>query len=160
MGEHLTQFLRQLRADLASLSRELAVGVPRGDVLGHPLGNATLDWCGWVSQGLVDELIVDQDSSRCPSMWHDLWPMHRGGGYRHSYLDAAGLPDLESHLRDGYVPALDSTASRLLVARQWAPRDRKLERLLLENAAVDGLVFSSFRHDNRGPIARGDWRAS
>jgi hypothetical protein len=48
---------------------------------------------------------------------------------------------------------------RLYVARQWHPRSDAEERTLTGIEGVSGLVFSSFRHDNAGAIARGDWRA-
>jgi hypothetical protein len=65
--------------------------VARGDVLGAPLGNTTLHWRDWIRSGLIDHLIVNQNSSQCPSMWHQLWPMHRGGGYVQNYLDGRGF---------------------------------------------------------------------
>ena len=38
-------------------------------------------------------------------------------------------------------------------------RCEQVERELRAIPRVEGLVFSSFRHDNRAAIARGDWRA-
>ena len=131
------------------MGKKLAVGAARGDVLGPPLGNATLQWRDWVEGGLIDHLIIDQDSSSCPSTWLDLWPMHRG----------VGLPALAEHIDRVYGPVLKDRQTTLYVARQWAPRDREMEASLLDRPAVGGLVFSTFRHDNPGPVARGDWRA-
>jgi hypothetical protein len=133
--------------------------VVRGDVLGPPLGNTTLHWRDWIRNGLVDHLIVNQNSSQCPSMWHQLWPMHRGGGYAQNYLDGHGLPALADHLRSAYAPAIDGSTTRLFVARQWCQRCANEERELCAIPGVAGLVFSSFRHDNPSAIARGDWRA-
>jgi hypothetical protein len=67
LGEYLTRFLAELRKSLPENSL-LAVGVPRGRVLGPPLGNTSLAWDRWVKEGLVDHLVVDQNSSQCPSM--------------------------------------------------------------------------------------------
>ena len=137
-SEYLTVFLKELKESLEDSQYLLAVGAPRGKILGPPLGNASLQWPTWVDKGLVDHLIIDQNSSRCPSMWHDLWPMHRG---------------------HGYVPTFGGRRTKLYLARQWKKRSPDIEQSLLEHPAVDGLVFSSFRHDNPGPIQRNDWIA-
>jgi hypothetical protein len=159
LGEYLTTFVAELRDVLQRVGRRLGVGVARGDVLGPPLGNATLDWRSWIRRGLVDHLVVNQNSSQCPSMWHQLWPMHRGTGYVQNYLDGTGLPELTSHLRSGYGPEVDGTGTRLFVARQWNERNAACEQELASVPGVSGLVFSSFRHDNPAAIARGDWTA-
>jgi hypothetical protein len=149
-GGYLTALLRELRRALPS--RKVAIGVPRGDILGPPLGNMTLAWREWVAEGLVDALVIDQSSSQCPSMWHQLWPMHRGYGYVQDYLTGRQLPDLSE-----YTDVLRSSAARLYLARQWRDRCSADERELLSTPGVSGLVFSSFRHDNPRAIARGDW---
>jgi len=162
LGAYITMLLTELRDELhrhGLAQRRVGVGVARGDVLGPPLGNATLHWRDWIASSLIDHLIVNQNSSQCPSMWHQLWPMHRGIGYVHNYLDGHGLPPLADHLRGMYGPAIDDSATRLFVARQWCPRCVEQERELCAIPGVTGLVFSSFRHDNPAAIARGDWRA-
>ena len=162
LGEYITALLVELREALTRLGladRRIGVGVARGDVLGPPLGNTTLHWRDWVRQGLIDHLVVDQSSSQCPSMWHQLWPMHRGTGYTQNYLDGHGLPGLADHLRATYAPAIRGSAARLFVARQWSSRCGEVEADLRAIPGVAGLVFSSFRHDNPAAIARGDWRA-
>src|SRR6185503_14060922 len=76
LGEYITMLLRELREALTQrrmADRQIAVGVARGDVLGPPLGNTTLQWRDWIRSGLVDHFIVNQNSSQCPSMWHQLW---------------------------------------------------------------------------------------
>ena len=128
-------------------------------MLGPPLGNATLPWRDWIRRGLVDDLVIDQNSSQCPSMWHQLWPMHRGTGHVQNYLDGAGLPPLAEHVRTTYGPAVGGTGTRLFIARQWSEPSESTERELLSIPGVTGLVFSTFRHDNPGALARGDWRA-
>ena len=162
LGEYITALLVELREALTRLGladRRIGVGVARGDILGPPLGNTTLHWRDWVRQGLIDHLVVDQSSSQCPSMWHQLWPMHRGTGYTQNYLDGHGLPGLADHLRATYAPAIRGSAARLFVARQWSSRCGEVEADLRAIPGVAGLVFSSFRHDNPAAIARGDWRA-
>ena len=79
-GEHLTGFLRELRHALQPRHRTLSIGVGARRRHGPPLGNMTLDWRTWARERLIDALIVNQNSSSAPSMWHQLWPMHRGTG--------------------------------------------------------------------------------
>jgi hypothetical protein len=158
-GEYLTIFLRELRKALKDSDLQLAVGVPRGFVMGPPLGNMSLQWPEWVDEGIVDQLIIDQNSSQCPSMWHDLWPMHRGYGYIQNYLSGSGMKSLAEDLADTYRPVLGQRNTKLYIARQWQERSEKNEQELLQMPCVEGLVFSSFRHDNPGPIKRSNWVA-
>jgi hypothetical protein len=159
LGEYLTTFLAELRYKLNPLGIRLSVGVPRGDVLGPPMGNTALYWRDWVKRGIIDELVINQNSSQCPSMWHQLWPMHRGCGYLQNYLDGHNLPPLLDHLSSDYGPVFKDQSVSLYVARQWDERSEIKEKELLCHPAVKGLVYSSFRFDNPEPVARGDWRA-
>jgi len=159
LGEYLTGFLRELKDSLKSSRTLLAVGAPRGDVLGPPFGNSALQWKIWVQKGIIDHLVIDQNSSRCPSMWHDLWPMHRGYGYLQNYLDGLNMNTLEADLASVYQPVFQDQRAKLYLARQWQPHSPAREKTLLEHPCVEGLVFSSFRHDNPGPVNRNDWRA-
>jgi hypothetical protein len=159
LGEYLTTFLSELRRRLSRLGLRLAVGIPRGDVLGPPIGNATLEWRDWVKRGIIDGLVINQNSSQCPSMWHQLWPMHRGYGYLQNYLDGYNMPPLTDHLISDYEAVFKDQPVDLYVARQWDDRSENEERRLLAHPAVKGLVFSSFRFDNPAPVSRGDWRA-
>jgi hypothetical protein len=159
LGEYLTTFLAELRAGLNPLGLRLAVGAARGDVLGPPLGNTTLQWRDWVKRGMIDELVINQNSSQCPSMWHPLWPMHRGYGYRQNYLDGYNMPSLLDHLSSDYEPVFKDQPVGLYMARQWDQRSEVEEKQLNSHPVVEGLVFSSFRFDNPGPVSRGDWKA-
>ncbi|MGD8800850.1 MAG: hypothetical protein PVJ44_20200 [Desulfobacterales bacterium] len=161
VGEYLTVFLRELRSTLNEyrFNMTLCVGVPRGSIVGPPIGNTTLQWPIWVDQGIIDELIIDQNSSKCPSMWHKLWPMHRGYGYLQNYLTGAGMNALKEDIIKTYAPVFDGKKAKLQVARQWQERSESKEKELLGLPGVDGLVFSSFRHDNPGPIRRNNWNA-
>jgi len=159
LGEYLTEFLSELRDTLSQKSLRLAVGAPRGDILGPPLGNTRLKWRDWVKRGLIDDLVINQNSSQCPSMWHQLWPMHRGYGYLQNYLDGHNLLPLLEHLSSDYGPVLENSPVNLYVAQQWDERSEVEEKRILSHPTVKGLVFSSFRYDNPGSLARGDWRA-
>ena len=154
LGSYLTAFIADTREALRRMGRRLAVGAPQGDVLGPPLGNATLAWRDWIARGLLDALVVGQNSSQCPSMWHPLWPMHRGTGYVQDYLSGGGLPPPAE-----YAAAARGSGAQLYVARQWCARSAAAERELLAVPGLSGLVFSTFRHDNPGAVARGDWTA-
>ena len=159
LGEYLTVFLADLKKSLKTSRVLLAVGAPRGNVLGPPLGNITLQWKTWIEKEIVDHLIIDQNSSNCPSMWHDLWPMHRGYGYLQNYLDGLNMNPLPDDLSLEYQPVFRDGPARLYLARQWQQRSIVKEKAVLEHPFVEGLVFSSFRHDNPGPLRRNDWTA-
>ena len=158
-GRIFNRLLKELNENIKDGHYLLAVGAPRGNILGPPFGNASLQWPTWVKKGLVDHLIIDQNSSSCPSMWHDLWPMHRGYGYVQNYLDGDNMNSIEDDLTTAYQPAFANRNTNLYLARQWRQRSPEKEERLLEHPAADGLVFSSFRHDNPGPIRRNDWKA-
>jgi hypothetical protein len=153
LGEYLTRFFIELKNMLRGANMPLSVGLPRGNILGPPLGNATLHWPTWVEEAIVDDIVINQNSSRCPSMWHELWPMHRG----HGYLNGSRRTSLEEDLSRTYEPVLDGHDLGLYVARQWHGRSQSKEQALLGHPAVQGLVFSSFRHDNPGPVQDNDW---
>ena len=157
LGEYLTVFLTDLKKSLKDSQTLLAVGIPRGYLLGPPFGNITLQWRTWVEQEIVDHLVIDQNSSNCPSMWHDLWPMHRGYGYRQNYLDGFNMKSLQEDLTSVYQPVCLGSGTRLYLARQWQKRSAAEEKSLQKHPAVTGLVYSSFRHDNPGPVQRNDW---
>jgi hypothetical protein len=157
LGEYLTLFLSELKQHLKESGKYLAVGAPRGNVLGPPFGNGALQWQTWVKQKIVDHLTIDQNSSKCPSMWHDLWPMHRGYGYVQNYLDGLNMNPLHDTLTSEYQPVCQGSKTNLYLARQWHSRSEEKEKALLDHPAVKGLVFSSFRHDNPVPVRRNDW---
>jgi hypothetical protein len=62
-------------------------------------------------------------------------------------------------LRDDYGPLARRTGIDLVVARQWSSRCDEEEAALRATPGVTGLAFSTFRHDNPGAVARGDFRA-
>ena len=157
-GSYLTIFFRELREALRPMDMSLAVGCARGDVIGPPIGNATLEWRTWLSEGIVDELVIDQSSTQCPSLWIQLWPMHRGHGYLQNYIDDWSFLSLEEDLSYNYAPTVEDADASLYVAWQWKERDAEYESSVLSHPEVKGLTYSTFRHDNPGPLARDDWR--
>jgi hypothetical protein len=159
LGEYLTRFLKELRKALSTEQMSLAVGIPRGSIIGPPMGNTALQWPKWMREGIIDQLIIDQNSSQCPSMRHALWPMHRGYGYLQNYLNGRGMNLLDEDIAKTYGPVYDGKSAALYVARQWHERSEAKEKELLKLPGVAGLVFSSFRHDNPGAIRRNKWIA-
>lgn len=159
LGSYFTEFLREVKSRLASRGMTLSVGTPRGDVIGPPLGNWDLQWRIWVEEGIVDQLVVNQNSSQCPSMWHQLWPMHRGYGYQQNYIDGKGMPSLVDQLRGIYSPVFAGSTAELFVARQWSEPESRAEEEIRSIPGVSGLVFSTFRFDNPEAVARGNWVA-
>jgi hypothetical protein len=85
--------------------------------------------------------------------------MHRGYGYLQNYLTGQGMNLLEEDIIKTYAPVFDGKNTKLYVARQWQARLETKEKKILEMPGVAGLVFSSFRHDNPGPIKRNNWTA-
>ena len=159
LGSYLTALVNELRTALGHAGKQLAIGCARGDVVGPPLGNMSLPWREWVRLNLVDRIVIDQNSSQCPSMWHQLWPMHRGSGYVQNYLDGTGLPPLVEHVATTYARVVTGSDVELFVARQWFERSPEIEARLSSTPGVTGLVFGSFRHDNPEAVRRNDWRA-
>jgi len=159
VGGYFTLFLRELREILRGRGVALAVGVPQGNVIGPPIGNWTLEWREWIAEDLIDELIIAQNSSRCPSWWHRLWPMYRGYGYLQNYADGYNMRPLREDLDQIYGPAVAGQRVRLYVARQWNPRSEQREAELLAHPCVSGLVFGTFRHDYPEATAPGQFVA-
>ena len=157
LGGYLTLFLTELRGMLRERGMRLAVGCARGRVIGPPLGNATLDLERWAREDVIDELVIEQNSSQCPSLHHHLWPMHRGYGYVQNYVDGHNMLPLEEDLTETGKALTNGHTVDLYVSRQWSDRSEEEEESLLAHEAVSGLAFSSFRFDNAGPLARADW---
>jgi hypothetical protein len=66
-----------------------------------------------VEKGIIDHLVIDQNSSQCPSMRHDLWPMRRGYGYLQNYLNGINMNTLEEDLTRIYQPVLTGRDTKL-----------------------------------------------
>ena len=156
-GEHLTLFLSELNNKLKKNHRSLGIGCSRGEVLGPPLNNTTLNWRKWVDKQLVDFIAIDQNSSKCPSLWIDLWPMHRGYGYLQNYNDKFKMESLSEDLEKIYSKKFPNNTSKLYISRQWANTTSKDQEEILQYSCVSGLVFSSFRYENQSAIKKNNW---
>ena len=66
------------------------------------------------------------------------------------------MPKLIEHLND-YSEYIKNSKTKLYIARQWDPIFSEEESELLNHPSVSGLVYSTFRYDNPGPLANSDW---
>ena len=144
-GEYLTIFIRELRKELDKRNVRLSIGVPTDHVIGPPVGNMIIDWRAWVIEGLVDELIINQNAPYCPSDLHRLWPMHTGYGYVQDYNDGYNL---STYIKKEYSPIFNKIPAQLYVSCQWDTVQPHKGSSLPPIKGMDGLIFSSFQFDN------------
>lgn len=100
-GEYLTLFLREVKAHLAPRGQKLSIGVAQGEHIGPPIGNMTIDWRTWVSEKIVDELVVGHhtlERATYSNRWQRTW------GYVQSQDESIGLPPIEQALSRDYGP--------------------------------------------------------
>ena len=155
-GEHLTQLLREVRELTNRRGISLSVGIPRGDYLGPPVGNLFLDWQTWISEGLIDELCIDQIASICPSTWFRMWPGQSGNGYACNHLDGIGMNDLMYDVEKVYGPFCREHSCQLYLSRMHSASGPS-DDVLLSNAYVAGLMLNAFRLDNPDACRRKPW---
>ena len=147
LGSYLTDFISEIRKDLNKKNKALAIGIPTGEILGPPIGNTKIDWRKWIKEDLIDDLIVNQNSTYCASLLNRLWPMHTGYGYIQNYTTGHNIPGLWSYLHTHYLPCIKNSSTKLYVSTQWdAVQPHKGREL---NISDDyGLVYGSFEYDN------------
>jgi hypothetical protein len=109
-GEYLTQLLRQVGGHLRSKGQKLAVGVQQGDVIGPPFGNMKLDWRRWISERIVDELVVGHITNERARYPHRI---QRVTGYLQNQEEGLGLPPIEKALADEYGPLAERYGVKL-----------------------------------------------
>ncbi len=112
-GDFFTTFLREVKDHLKSQGQKLAVGVQQGEYLGPPFGNMRIQWRRWVSDGIVDQLVVGHitaERARYPRR------TQRATGYLQSQEDSLGLPPIEEALSKDYGPLCNSHGVDLLVS--------------------------------------------
>jgi hypothetical protein len=118
------------------------------------VGNLHLDWRTWVAAQIVDELVINQVATRCPSNWTTIWPDHSGYGYVQNYDENIGLLPLEMDVRANYSPYCTMNGCQLYISRLHWSADERFHAQLLALPGVTGLVLSSFRLDNQTVIQR------
>ncbi|MBM3477525.1 MAG: hypothetical protein FJX75_30005, partial [Armatimonadetes bacterium] len=143
-GGFLTQLVRELRAEMNGRGKRVAIAIPRGEIIGPPYGNMTLQWRDWVREKLIDELAIGVSSGN----WH--YPSMRGKDKERGYLSSQdedwGLPPRDEAVRTGYAPlCAEHGVSLLIPGGSWGPAQRK--RLAELGAA--GYAFSSLSLDNQ-----------
>jgi hypothetical protein len=134
-GEGLTLFLRELRPELTRRGKRLAIGIPRGDILGPPYGNMTLPWRQWLQERLVDELVIGVQSGN----FH--YPSQKGKDRERGYLasgdDGFGLPPLRQDVQERYAPACRAAGVTLrLSSTQLYPSVPGLDGCMLDAGSV------------------------
>jgi hypothetical protein len=160
-GEGLTQLLRDVRALTTEARKPLAIGIPRGDVMGPPIGNLGLDWRTWLDERLVDSLIVGQLSEICPSAWVHLWPEHPVEHHLVDPVRFVGLRPLEQDLDEVFGPPATAAGVELFLSRLHDHPDPALEsRLVAEHPHLTGIQYSTFRRDLAGAAAQLPWKRS
>jgi uncharacterized lipoprotein YddW (UPF0748 family) len=111
-GEYLTQFLREVHDHLQQKGQKLSIGVPQGEYLGPPFGNLKLPWRQWVTEHIVDELVVGhiaQERARYPNL------MQRASGYVQNQEENLGLPPIEQAVIESYGPLCRQHGVKLYV---------------------------------------------
>ena len=117
------------------------MGVQQGEYLGPPFGNMRIQWRRWVSDGIVDQLVVGHitaERARYPRQ------NQRATGYLQSQEDSLGLPPIEEALSQEYGPLCARHGVDLLVSPRLfyltfrhptfgrGRQDRELRKRLLE----------------------------
>ena len=151
-GDYITIFLAELKKELSKINTKLGVGIPTSDYLGPPMGNTVIDWQSWMQRQIVDDLIVEQDSSRCPSMNIDLWPNDQGYGYIDPVRNSVYF------MNNYYYREIQYSNTKLYISRQWDERSINEDVRLLQLLGVIGLIYSAFKHDNPEVVLKNDWR--
>jgi hypothetical protein len=100
-GEYLTQFLGEVKEHLRKKRQTLSIGVAQGDYIGPPFGNMKLQWRRWISEGIIDSLVVGHitnERARYPNR------TQRAMGYIQNQEEDMGLPSIEDAVRLSYGP--------------------------------------------------------
>ena len=158
-GEGPTALLRDLRTMTRERGKAMSVGIPRGDVMGPPIGNLALDWRGWARGRLVDSLVIGQISEICPSAWVHLWPEAPVSGHLLDPVRFVGLRPLADDLDAVFGPVMAAAGVELYLSRLHDHPDPAAEAALLAgHPLLAGIQYSTFRRDLGGDAASLPWR--
>lgn len=154
-GEYLTQFLVEVKEHLKKKGQTLSIGVAQGDHIGPPFGNMKLQWRRWISEGIIDSLVVGHitnERARYPNR------TQRAMGYIQNQEEDMGLPPIEDAVRQSYGPLCDRFGAGLYLAPRGfrmsfrhpaygrgsqTPELRKsLVAAFEKESAVTGIVYS------------------
>ena len=112
-GEYLTRFLVEVKQHLKKKGQTLSVGVAQGDYIGPPFGNMKLQWRRWISEGIIDSLVVGHitnERARYPNR------TQRAMGYIQNQEEDMGLPPIEDSVRQSYGPLCERFGAGLYLA--------------------------------------------
>lgn len=112
-GEYLTQFLVEVKEHLKKKGQALSIGVAQGDYIGPPFGNMKLQWRRWISEGIIDSLVVGHitnERARYPRR------TQRAMGYIQNQEEDMGLPPIEDAVRQSYGPLCERFGAGLYLA--------------------------------------------
>ena len=112
-GEYLTRFLVEVKEHLKKKGQTLSIGVAQGDYIGPPFGNMKLQWRRWVSEGIIDSLVVGHitnERARYPNR------TQRAMGYIQNQEEDMGLPPIEDAVRQSYGPLSKRSGAGLYLA--------------------------------------------
>lgn len=112
-GEYLTQFLSEVKEHVKKKGQTLSIGVAQGDYIGPPFGNMKLQWRRWISEGIIDSLVVGHitnERARYPRR------TQRAMGYIQNQEEDMGLPPIEDAVRKSYGPLCDRFGAGLYLA--------------------------------------------
>jgi hypothetical protein len=101
-----------VKAHVSRKGQKLAIGIPQGEYLGPPFGNLKLHWRQWVSEKIVDELVVGhitQERSRYPNR------SQRAYGYIQNQEENLNLPPIEQAIAEVYGPLCRTHGVKLYV---------------------------------------------
>lgn len=154
-GEYLTQFVREVHDHLKSRGQKLSIGIQQGEHIGPPFGNMKLDWRRWVSERLIDELVVGHITNERARYPHRT---QRAAGYLESQEERLGVEPIEQALEKEYGPLAARHGVRLYIeprnfylvyghptygsGTQPPERRRTLVEALEKIATLDGIVYS------------------
>ena len=112
-GEYLTRFLVEVKEHLKMKGQTLSIGVAQGDYIGPPFGNMKLQWRRWISEGIIDSLVVGHitnERARYPNR------TQRAMGYIQNQEEDMGLPPIEDAVRQSYGPLSKRSGAGLYLA--------------------------------------------
>ena len=112
-GEYLTRFLVEVKEHLKKKGQTLSIGVAQGDYIGPPFGNMKLQWRRWISEGIIDSLVVGHitnERARYPNR------TQRAMGYIQNQEEDMGLPPIEDAVRQSYGPLSKRSGAGLYLA--------------------------------------------
>jgi hypothetical protein len=130
-GEYFTLLLIEMSHVIHARGKQLCVGTSRGDYIGFPLGNMKLDWRQWISERIIDELVMEIHG----------WGWGRQGyGYVTDFRTGRGLKPFDISIREDYSPPCRKNGVRLYFARDCCHESRRLiEQCCASRATMEAL---------------------